>query len=308
MSGATIAETRLAFPCFGGRAEVIAMGEGDVDALVNEVRARLERWHHAFTRFDPASELSLLNASPSERVRVSAMMCQFVAAAVNAAHRTGGLVDPTLVPEMESAGYRSDLGMPVPLETSLILAPPRRAASARPDARWREVRVDSRRRIVSRPPGVRLDSGGIAKGLFADMAGAALAGCASFVVDCCGDLRLGGRDRLERSVQVESPFGGHDPLHTFQIDAGAVATSGIGRRSWIGDDGLPAHHLLDPSTGRPAYTGVVQATALSRTAADAEVRAKGALLAGPERGHDWLRRYGGVLVFDDGSHAVVEAG
>ena len=32
---------------------------------------------------------------------------------------------------------------------------------------------------------------------------------------------------------------------------------------------------------------------------------KGALLAGPERGRDWLQ-HGGVLVFDDGSHAVAD--
>jgi thiamine biosynthesis lipoprotein len=84
-----------------------------------------------------------------------------------------------------------------------------------------------------------------------------------------------------------------------------VATSGIGRRSWIGPDGLRAHHLLDPSTGRPAHTGVVQATALAPTAADAEVRAKAALLSGREGAREWLA-HGGVLVFDDGSQLVVE--
>jgi len=35
----------------------------------------------------------------------------------------------------------------------------------------------------------------------------------------------------------------------------------------VDDDARPAHHLLDPRTGRPAYTGVVQATALAPTAA-----------------------------------------
>jgi hypothetical protein len=39
-----------------------------------------------------------------------------------------------------------------------------------------------------------------------------------------------------------------------------VATSGIGRRSWLDADGRPAHHLLDPSTGSPAFTGIVQET------------------------------------------------
>ena len=62
---------------------------------------------------------------------------------------------------------------------------------------------------------------------------------------------------------------------------------------------------VDPSTGRPAYTGIVQATALAPTAADAEVRAKAALLTGGDHAPLWLA-HGGVLVFDDGSHAVID--
>jgi FAD:protein FMN transferase len=85
---------------------------------------------------------------------------------------------------------------------------------------------------------------------------------------------------------------------------GRVATSGIGRRSWINDDGSHAHHLLDPATGRPAFTGIVQATALARTAAEAEMRSKAALLSGPENAELWLPD-GGVIAFDAGDHRVI---
>jgi thiamine biosynthesis lipoprotein len=168
------------------------------------------------------------------------------------------------------------------------------------------VHVDRRRRAVIRPRGLRLDSGGVAKGLFADLAGAALEYSAAYAVDCCGDLRLGGRDRLERAIRVDDPFG-RGVLHEFHLVSGGVATSGIGRRSWIDPQGRPAHHLLDPATGRSAFTGVVQATALAPTALDAEVRAKAALLSGPVDGPRWLE-HGGVLVLDDGSHVVMEPG
>jgi thiamine biosynthesis lipoprotein len=101
---------------------------------------------------------------------------------------------------------------------------------------------------------------------------------------------------------VASPFGGPG-LHTYELADCAVATSGIGRRSWIDAGGRPAHHLLDPSTGAPAFTGVVQATAIAPTAVEAEIRAKAAVLSGPDAGPDWLA-HGGVLVFDDGSHTL----
>jgi FAD:protein FMN transferase len=296
-------ESGDSFECFGGRAGVLVMGAGAAEAVA-ATRLRLEMWHALLSRFDPGSELSFLNSSPRRRVRVSEVTCRFAAVAVDAAQRTRGLVDPTLVGEIEDAGYRTDLGDPVPLAESLRMAPPRAPAHGRESATWRRIRVDRRKRLVCRPRGLRLDSGGIAKGLFADLAGASLERFASYAVDCSGDLRLGGRDRLERPVRVEDPFG-RGVIHEFHMTSGGVATSGIGRRSWIGADGRPAHHLLDPSTGRPAFTGVVQATALAHTALDAEVRAKAALLSGPLDGLRWLA-HGGVLVFDDGSHVVVE--
>jgi hypothetical protein len=52
---------------------------------------------------------------------------------------------------------------------------------------------------------------------------------------------------------------------------------------------------FDPLTGRPAWTGVLTATALAPSAALAEALAKAAVLAGPERGRDILDRHGGVL-------------
>jgi thiamine biosynthesis lipoprotein len=103
---------------------------------------------------------------------------------------------------------------------------------------------------------------------------------------------------------VESPFDG-TVLHTFQLAAGGVATSGIGRRAWLDETGRPAHHLLDPATGRPAFTGIVQATALAPSALEAEVRAKAALLSGPRDAARWLRD-GGVIVLRDGSHIVFD--
>lgn len=297
-------EARIEFACFGSRAAASLAGDGDLDHALGDVRRRLLAWHRRLTRFDPTSELSRLNADPRSRVRVSSIMCRFAAAAVEAAELTGGLVDPTLVDEIEAAGYEDDLGESLSLETALARAPARSPGRPNPAARWREIEVDRRGRAVIRPPGVSLDSGGIAKGLCADILGARLGGHDAFAVDCGGDMRIGGRARLPRPVRVADPFGG-EPLHVFEVTDGGVATSGIGRRNWLDRDERVAHHLLDPSTGRPAFTGIVQVTALAPTAIDAETLAKAALLSGPGEAPGRLR-HGGVLVFDDGSFEVIE--
>lgn len=45
-------------------------------------------------------------------------------------------------------------------------------------------------------------------------------------------------------------------------------------------------------------------TALAATALAAEIKAKAALLSGPQAAPGWLSQ-GGVIVFDDGTHQVV---
>jgi FAD:protein FMN transferase len=178
-------------------------------------------------------------------------------------------------------------------------------APARPNAaaEWCSVRVDAEAGTVIRPPGVRIDGGGIAKGLLADLVGEELAATEAFAVECCGDIRLGGSSALKRRIRVDDPFG-TGPLHEFETSAGAVATSGITRRSW-GESGISlAHQILDPASGRPAFTGIVQATALAPTALEAEILAKSALLSGPEDAKGWLP-FGGVLVPVEGEPEVV---
>jgi thiamine biosynthesis lipoprotein len=298
-------ETAARFACFGGTCAAYVSGDAcgrSAAEAVARTRSRLLDWHRAFTRFEPGSELSRLNADPRSEVPVSPTMAAFVASALDAAERTGGLVDATLLGRLEAAGYRGQLGTPLPLRVALRLAPARRPGAPHPEPHWRSVALDPVAGTVRRPPGVQLDSGGLAKGLFADLLADELGAHASFAVDCAGDLRLGG---APRAVHVASPFE-RRTLHTLEPAGGGVATSGIGKRSWLDPRGRPAHHLLDPATGAPAFTGVVQVTALAPTALEAEVLAKAALLSGPAAAAGWLS-HGGVVVLDDGAHRVVEA-
>jgi thiamine biosynthesis lipoprotein len=269
-----------------------------------EVEAFLRVCHRTLTRFAPESELCGLNADPSPRRRVSTLLAMAVHAGVWAARRTGGLVDPTLVADLERVGYaHSRAGLrPAPLAEAIAATPSRRAAHPDPRSSWPQIDVDLAARIVSRPPGVRLDTGGIGKGLAADLASSRLAGYELHVVDAGGDLRIGGERAMPRLVEVEHPLGG--PPIGFSLTAGAVATSGIATRLWRTDGGF-AHHLLDPSTGDPAWTGVIQATAVAQTALGAETLSKAAFLSGLDGGRDVLAGAGGALVLDDGTVEVV---
>ena len=159
---------------------------------------------------------------------------------------------------------------------------------------------------MHRPAGVRLDLGGTAKGLAADRAAAHLARQTTFAIDAGGDIVLGGASGLARRVSVANPLEPGTAALDFELISGAVATSGLATRVWRTPTGY-AHHLIDPSTCRPAWTGVIQATAVAGTGLEAEALAKTALLSGPEAGLDLLRPAGGVLVLDDGEVLVAGA-
>jgi FAD:protein FMN transferase len=301
-------EATESFECFGSTCSVHVAGRGafgDASVAAAEAKRRLRAWHRQFSRFEPDSELARVNADLRVAVEVSPVMAALADTVRAIGTLTGGVVDGTLIDEVEHAGYdRHHQGDSVPLEEALSLAPPRRPAGPSARAGWRELRVDRPAGMLARPPGVKIDSGGIAKGLFGDVLALELSEHDSFAIDCGGDIRLGGAARFEREVAVAGPFDGRI-LRRFRMRDGAVATSGIGKRSWLRPDGRPAHHLIDPATGDPAFTGIVQVTAIAPTGVLAEALSKAALLSGPAGAERWLTR-GGVIVYDDGSHRVVE--
>jgi FAD:protein FMN transferase len=91
------------------------------------------------------------------------------------------------------------------------------------------------------------------------------------------------------------------------VTRGGVATSGVNVRIWRDEMGRFAHHLLDPGTGTPVWSGLVGATALAPSALEAETLSKMALLLGPDGARDVLSEHGGVIVHDDGAVEAVGA-
>lgn len=302
-----MSEHDLTFDAMGSHVRLLIGEPGPGMAPAAEAaeqgRRFVEDFDRSLSRFKPESELCRLNADPRERVPASELMRRAVEAGVLAAEWSEGLVDPTLADEIEQAGYvASRAGMAgVPLADALADAPERRPASPRPEQRWRGFEVDDGAGEIVRAPGLRFDTGGTGKGLAADMLAANLRGYSRFIVDCGGDIRIGGADALIHpyEVFVEHPITG-DRAHVLRLGSGGVATSGINVRIWRDENGHYSHHLLDPASGHPAWTGLVGATALGATALEAETLSKAALLSGPERGHELLGEQGGLLVHDSG--------
>ncbi|HVF78003.1 MAG TPA: FAD:protein FMN transferase [Solirubrobacteraceae bacterium] len=290
------------FTCMGCEMSVWTATNCD-GADVRRARDLLARIDTCLSRFDARSELSRLNRDPRAVVPASPLLRAAVQAARWAAECSGGLVDPTLLGALVEQGYASSLAgvAPPSLARALAAAPTRHAAQPNPQAPWRAVEIDDARATISRPPWLQLDTGASTKGLAADAVAHVLDGRDAYVVDCGGDVRI--RAPRPVDVHVEHPLTGAI-AHTLAVTEGAVATSGLRRRLWQRPGGGFAHHLLDPSSGEPAWTGLAQATALAPTALEAETLAKTALLSGPLHARRVLAG-GGVLIHDDGTVEAV---
>ena len=159
---------------------------------------------------------------------------------------------------------------------------------------YRAVVVD-RERHVTVGRGVRLDLGATAKALAADRAAAAAstaAGCGA-LVSLSGDLAIAGpppEGGWQVRVTDDHRSGLDAPGQSIALQSGGLATSSttVQRRE---DGGEPAHHVIDPSTGRPAAVHFRTVSVHAVICLDANIATTAAIVRG-ERAVQWLAENG----------------
>jgi thiamine biosynthesis lipoprotein len=276
--------------------------DADAQAALDAVPRWFAAWEQCLSRFRPMSELSRLNRRAGTGwVALSPVLAAVLDAALRAAAASDGLVVPTVLADLERAGYDRDFAR-------VAHATRHRAAATRRVTDWRAIRLDATRGRVALPAGMRLDLGGCAKGWAADLAARRLAEHGPARVDAGGDIALIGprRDGSAWSVAVADPQHPGQSIATLLLDRGAVATSGIDVRHWL-QDGRRHHHIIDPRSGHPADTDLLAVTVVAGAAGTAEMAAKLALVLGSAAAHEWLDRQpalAALLVHQDGTHTV----
>jgi thiamine biosynthesis lipoprotein len=264
------------------------------------VRTLFSEWEQTLSRFLPESELSQLNQQAGTPVAVSDLLYDVLATALTAAQATEGVYDPALLDQLVQLGYDRTFD---DLEVSRFdpIIP------GEPGGRWRGIKVDPIHRRVTLPPSIKLDFGGIAKGMAVDAALERLRQneVNQALVNAGGDLAVLGLPPAEEQWQVAVP--GREQFWTIPLHHGAVATSGIAHRHWWQGNTL-RHHILDPRTGLPAQSDLWSVTVVADRCEQAEVAAKVAFILGSRPGADFLRRHciAGLLVHEDGTWETVE--
>ena len=234
------------------------------------------------SRFDPASDLSRLNAAGGRWTPVGRRLLEALGLALHAREETGGRFDPTVLPALAAAGY--DRSFDLLEERDARRADGWRAGTA--------IELDAENGRARLEPGSAVDLGGIGKGYAAGRALAAmLIGSPTLsggLVDLGGDI----------AVRGESPEGGpwlvavadsrrsSETLAVLALDSGGIATSGRDARRFGPARSL--HHLIDPETGESALGGPLTVTVVAPDPAAAEVHATTLAIAGPEEAEEYV--------------------
>lgn len=293
--------TELSFDAMGTHAHVVI---GDCEpAHAAMALAEVDRLERLWSRFIPESEISRINAAGGQPVEVSPETIELVERAVEAWELTDGLFDPMVLDDLVALGYDRTFRE---LETLPPQEPGDEAAPTAGRARDRlPIHVDRDASTVCVEEG-GIDSGGIGKGLAADIVASRLleAGARAAMVNLGGDLRTAGEVPGDGwRIDVAHPFNrGGPPAGEFRLGGEALVTSSSQGRRWSGQDG-ENHHLVDPATGRSALSDIASVTVVDSEGWRAEALSKAAFLKGRHAALEMLPRFGaaGMVVGRDGS-------
>ena len=284
----------------------LLLPENQAELGLQLVRTLFTEWEQTLSRFIPDSELSQLNEHAGTATAVSDLLYSVLATALTAAQATQGVYDPALLDQLVRVGYdrtfddlQSVQAVRTPSFDPII--------PGEPGGRWRGIKVDPIRRRVTLPAGIKLDFGGIAKGMAVDAALEQLRqnGISLALVNAGGDLAVLGLPPAAGQWPIAVP--GQEQMWTIPLHSGAVATSGIAHRHWWQGNTL-RHHLIDPRTGLPAESDLWSVSVVADRCEQAEVAAKVAFILGSRQGAEFLRNHHipGILVHEDGTWQTVE--
>jgi thiamine biosynthesis lipoprotein ApbE len=279
------------FEALGTRVRLVVTDARQLAAARSILDEDLAAIDAACSRFRPDSELARLDAADGAAVRLSPLLARALAAGLDAAATTDGLVDPTVGSAMVDLGYDRDFSLLAPIGTPVRVV-------RQPVPGWRRIELDRLTGVVRIPRGIRVDLGATAKALAADLAAGRiheLLGC-GVLVGLGGDIATAGRAPAAGwTIRVQDVTGAVDeavdgPTESVCLHAGALATSSTMARHWV-RGGRLLHHILDPRSGLPVVSTWRTVSVAAPTCLAANVASTASIVRGAEA-PAWLTRRG----------------
>ena len=200
---------------------------------------------------DADSELYAINQTGSGTLtgKASSLMEQ----ALEICRRTDGALDLSIYPIVRAWGFTTgSYQVPDEAEIQALL----------PLVDYRKIQYDAATGTVTLPEGMEIDLGSVAKGYAGQLAAQMLRehGVQSALLNLGGNVQTVGTkpDGSPWQIGIKDPQG-EDAMMVLSVEDQAVVTSG-GYERYFEQDGQTYWHIMDPSTGHPADSGLISVT------------------------------------------------
>ena len=200
---------------------------------------------------DADSELYAINQTGSGMLteEASSLMKQ----ALEICRRTDGALDLSIYPIVRAWGFTTgSYQVPDEAEIQALL----------PLVDYRKIQYDAATGTVTLPEGMEIDLGSVAKGYAGQLAAQMLRehGVQSALLNLGGNVQTVGTkpDGSPWQIGIKDPQG-EDAMMVLSVEDQAVVTSG-GYERYFEQDGQTYWHIMDPSTGHPADSGLISVT------------------------------------------------
>lgn len=259
-----------------------AYGE-KAEAALEQAQNRIRELEGLWSVTDEHSEIYAANHSGGAAAAVSRDTADLVRYALDMARQTDGALEPTLYPVLTAWGFTTDsFQIPAREELDRLLE------------KVDYTRVSLQDAKLTVPDGMQLDLGAVGKGCAADETAAVLRenGVESALLDFGGNiLTIGTKpDGSPWRVGVRDPDS-EGNLGVLELADQGVSVSGGYEKFFVGEDGERYWHILDPATGAPARSGLVQTAVVSGESKRCDALSTALFVMGLDRAVQYWREH-----------------
>ena len=224
-------------------------------ALLDEAETLIGSLEEQVSVTDEHSDIYAIDHTGSGSLSGNA--AELMAQALELCRRTGGALDISVYPIVRAWGFTTG-SYQVPDEETIQSLPPL--------VDYTQIQYDAATGVVTLPEGMEIDLGSVAKGYAGQLAAQMLRehGVQSALLNLGGNVQTVGAkpDGSPWQIGIKDPQG-EDAMMVLSVEDQAVVTSG-GYERYFEQDGQTYWHIMDPSTGHPADSGLLSVTIVGK--------------------------------------------
>ncbi len=269
-------------------------------ALLDEAETLIGSLEEQVSVTDEHSDIYAIDHTGSGSLSGNA--AELMEQALELCRRTGGALDISVYPIVRAWGFTTG-GYQVPDEETI--------QSLLPLVDYTQIQYDAATGVVALPEGMEIDLGSVAKGYAGQLAAQMLRehGVQSALLNLGGNVQTVGAkpDGSPWQIGIKDPQG-EDAMMVLSVEDQAVVTSG-GYERYFEQDGQTYWHIMDPSTGHPADSGLISVTIVGDEGVVCDGLSTALFVMGLEKAADlWAQSgdFGAVFVTASGEVYITE--